>query len=210
MNVYIQYFVKRRSPIGLMIALGLLSGLGATAQSSARTYHTSSPPAAACADGVATTDEAGPALLRTCRDALAARDLSRSDRAATLVNTGILEMRRGDSSEALALFEQASVLDTDLPDIRINIAAAQIRGGTPDLALDTLSEIESVAPSQRHIALFNRGLAYWHLEDFGRAYADFSRAAELRPDYAAALNMLDHFTVDTPAQAHANLAAHPG
>lgn len=209
MNVYIQYFVQRRSPIGLMVALGLLFGLGATAQSS-RTYHASPPSAVSCADGVATTNEAAPALLRTCQDALAARDLSRSDRAATLVNTGILEMRGGDSREALALFEQASALDTDLPDIRINIAAAQIRGGEPALALDTLSDIETVAPSQRHIAHLNRGLAYWHLEDFDRAYADFSRAVELRPDYAAALNMLGHFTLETPAQASANLAAHPG
>lgn len=210
MNVHIQHKAARFTSILPLIALGLLSGLGATAQSPSHTYYASTPPAVACAAGTATTQSASATLLRTCYDALEGRSLSRADRAATLVNTGILEMRLGDTSEALDLFARAEELDPALPDIRINVAAAQIRAGQADAALETLAEPDSVAPGQRHIAWFNRGLAHWHVEDFDSAYRDFKQAALLRPDYEAALNMLDLFSVEPAVQAGGNSPARSG
>ena len=202
MRLYIHYRDLLPSGKGFVTAAllwGLTSGLGAAAQSRSTIFYTQTPPATACANGTMEHSGPSPALLRTCETALENDRLAPDVRAATLVNTGILEMRAGDAEEALRLFALARQTDEALPDIRTNIAAAQIRAGRPDAALETLSAIETVTEGQRHIAYFNRGLAHWHLKAYPAAHADFTAAHELAPGYRPARNMLDQFIV-TPAR----------
>lgn len=207
--MYIQF--KRFSTVrfaSFAMALGLLSGLGATAQTNSTIYYSKGSPAAACADGVASTNTADRQLLSLCRTALETSSLSRADRAATLVNLGTLEARADLTDRALARFEEARRTDPGLPDIRINIAAAQIRAGDHDAALQTLSSPDTVPLSQRHIAHFNRGLAFWHLGQVQESYEAFAEAERLKPGYGPALRMLDNFTV-TPESAETAPEAAP-
>lgn len=196
MYVYIQSNRLSRSA-RMVAALAVTAAAtlsAASAQSNVRTWHASEHPAVTCAEGVASTTDSDAHLLRTCHKALALHGNSRTIEARTLVNTGILEMRRGDAAEALHLFEKAKHVDPALPDIRINIAAARIRNGQYEAALHTLSDIATIAEAQRHEAYFNRGLAHWHLGTFDAAYRDFLEAQRLSPDYQPALEMLSHFT----------------
>jgi len=47
-------------------------------------------------------------------------------------------------------------------------------------------------------ALFNRAMAYDHLKQYNKAYADLKKALELRPDWAPALAAIDNYEA-TPA-----------
>ena len=201
MNLYIHDLaVSGKSFLGAALLWGVSSAPGANAQLNSISFYADTPPAVSCAEGVQETDHASPALLRTCRAALKDNGLGRTTRAATMVNTGILEGRADNYEEALRLFELAQASDADLPDIRINVAAVQIRAGQPDAALETLDDIETIAASQQHIAYFNRGLAYWHLEQFEAAYRDFSDARALKSDYQPASSMLSKFSFTSSPQ----------
>lgn len=191
----------------LATALGLLSGLGAVAQTNSKIYYNAISPAAACAEGVATTDEAPRQLIGQCETALESRAMKRSDRAATLVNLGTLEARAGQTDTALRRFEKARRIHPGLPDIRVNISAAQIRSGDYDAALETLAAPETVPLEQRHIAHFNRGLAHWHRGEIRGAYDAFAASKALSPDYQPALDMLDNFTLSPASADTASLAS---
>ena len=202
MKMYIQQLDVARSARTIALVAAIAAGplMTANAQSNARTWYNGQHPAVTCAKGVASTDVSDAHLLRICRDALALRGNSRSVKSRTLVNTGILEMRRGHSAKAIALFERAQRVDPALPDIRVNVAAAKIRNGEYEAALLTLEDIPTIAEPQRHEAYYNRGLAHWHLGDFEAAYRDFAAAQRLAPEYLPARNMLSNFTFEPVQQ----------
>ncbi|MFT5931347.1 MAG: hypothetical protein ACI93G_000425, partial [Hyphomonas sp.] len=54
---------------------------------------------------------------------------------------------------------------------------------------------QSISRERRHVAYFNRAIAHWALDDVAQAYNDLTEAAALKPDYAPAREMLQHFQV---------------
>ncbi|WP_147372790.1 hypothetical protein [Henriciella mobilis] len=184
-----------------MLAASVIAAMAQPVAAQSRTLYADAPPAVRCADGVASGKSATIALLHTCEDAMNATTSQRSVRAASMVNTGIVLMRRGETSDALALFNRASSLHDDLPGLSLNIAAAQLRAGANEDALATLEDIEALPDHLQHVAYFNRGLAHWRLDQVYEAYADFKTAQAIMPGYAPARNALAHFTVAPEYQA---------
>ena len=138
---------------------------------------------------------ASPSLKRLCENALRDRDLSDSDKAATLANSGIVSLRLGDYDAALTRLQQAADLSPTKGDIAISLAAALLRLGRADEAIAALSGIDAISPERQHLAYYNRGLAYWILEDAEEAYRDFYTSAALKPDFAPAEEALEQFEV---------------
>lgn len=208
MNLYMHLAKSLHRSALSSVIVGLTFGLGAAAQ--VDKFYVGDAPAAACAEAAASGGIPDYGAMGACRDAVRDTALLRSDRAASLVNYGILQMRRGDSAAALDLFNQAKRLSPRLPDIRVNVSAALIRAGEAEAAIDLLDDIASIDPDLRPVAHFNRGLAYWDLERFQNAYEDFSAAVSLQPNYTPAANMLQNFEIRTPAGPARQLASTPG
>ncbi|WP_321488536.1 tetratricopeptide repeat protein [uncultured Hyphomonas sp.] len=158
-------------------------------------YYNGPAPAEACADGVAMPGAASPELKRVCENALEDASLTLADRTATLANSGIVSLRLGDFEPALARLKEASDLGPKRGDVSVSLAATLIRLGRADEAVEALSDIDAVSPANRHIAYYNRALAYWALDETEEAYRDFYTSAALKPGFAPAEDALGQFTV---------------
>ena len=181
-------------PIALLPAVFLLLAVSG-AQAEPVVYHSGKPLAATCAAKVTAPDAHSSRLLRLCEAALQEADLTPATYAATLTNTGIVKMRRGDLDDALVDFEAARAEPGASPDVAINLGAVLVRMNRFDEAVDALSDPQAISRERRHVAYLNRAIAHWALGDVAQAFEDLTLATALKPDYAAAREMLQHFQV---------------
>lgn len=130
-----------------------------------------------------------------CSESLKREMLSRSDRAATHDNRGVLlaAVRRVD--EAVWDFNQAIKLDPTLGDPHVNLGSVLIRKGRYQEALDSINRGLDLGMSFAHIGYFDRGVAYEMMGKFKEAYFDYKKVLELEPNYAPATERLKYFTV---------------
>ncbi|HEY6049025.1 MAG TPA: tetratricopeptide repeat protein [Sphingomicrobium sp.] len=135
--------------------------------------------------------------VNSCTLALEQEPLSKSDRAATFVNRGILSMMRGQSSNADADFDAAVALDRDLPDPWLNKGFLRLRQGDGRAALPFLQEGISRKPQREALAIFARGVAYEQMGQFRSAYSDLRRAHELEPRWSLPSEYLERYQVRT-------------
>lgn len=134
--------------------------------------------------------------LETCDLALEVEALSRADRAATLVNRGILHMRGGRNARALADFEAGLAIQPDLAEAKVNLGAALYNMGRFQEALSRLDEgVTATAPEARAVGHYNRALAREALGDVRGAYEDFRAALAIRADFDLAALQLQRFSV---------------
>jgi tetratricopeptide (TPR) repeat protein len=113
---------------------------------------------------------------------------------AELLAAGEEALTRGEAEEALARFDDAVAADGDSSQARERRAAAYLRLGKPDRAVDDC--IESLRINNRlAAAYFTRGQAYLALGEIEKARDDHNKALELapdRPEWHAARGMLYH------------------
>ena len=181
-------------PIALLPAVLLLLAISG-AEAGPVVYHSGKTLAETCAAEVTAPDADSAKLLRLCEAALQEPDLTPATYAATLTNTGIVKMRRGDFDDALADFEAARAKPGASPDVVINLGAVLVRMNRFDEAVDALSDPQAISRERRHVAYLNPAIAHWALGDVAQAYNDLTVATALKPDYAAAREMLQHFQV---------------
>lgn len=134
-------------------------------------------------------------VKQICTLALESEIMTRTNRAATYVNRGIIHMRSGDHDGALEDFDRAINLKEDLGAAYLNRGAALILTGDYEnakLALDTSIELGT---SDLHAAHYNRAIAKERTGDIPGAYYDFLEAAELKPDWDLPRRQLERFTV---------------
>ena len=136
------------------------------------------------------------------RSALSACDgaftdmLSKTDRAATHVNRGILLMRGGKLERAEADYDRALAIRPDLTEAYVNRGAAQIRQGNYTDAVESLTRsLEDLDSPTRASALYNRAIAHDNLENDRAAYTDLKAAQAIRPEWELVSNMLRRYTV---------------
>jgi tetratricopeptide (TPR) repeat protein len=133
--------------------------------------------------------------VEECNNALGEQSLSPSDRAATLVNRGILHMHAKEHELALASYEQAIKLDPSLAEAYINKGVVLVNLGRDAEAVAAISQGLQLNATQPEIAYYTRGVANEMLGNVRAAYSDYRQAATLNPQWQEPQTQLQRFSV---------------
>lgn len=134
--------------------------------------------------------------LEICSSALEQEDLSRSNRAATHINRGILYMRQQSHGRAAQDFDAALRLSPDMAEARINLGAMYYYLGDYAKSVEALNQGVQVKDVEaRAAAYYNRGLAHERLGNIEGAYADYREALAVQPEFELAAKQLKRFTL---------------
>jgi len=176
------------------VGFACLSAALTSTAASASTLVIGQSNAAACYQN-ALSQNTSRRAINGCDAALDADTLTRRDRAATHINRGILRHYRDDEDGALDDFQAALNLRPSMGEAYSNLALIYARRQQWSEAVEALDHGIALAPSLLHRSYFSRGVAREELGDLAGAYADFSQAAQLAPDWAAPQRELERFTV---------------
>jgi tetratricopeptide (TPR) repeat protein len=135
--------------------------------------------------------------LSICGEALEAEPLSRRDKAATLVNRGIIHMQARDLESAVKDYKAAITLDPELAEAHVNLGIALLhRGGQDQAAIDSLTRGLEMRPGRPEVALYTRAVAHEMLGNVRAAFEDYSAAAALNPEWKEPAEQLKRFSVE--------------
>jgi len=183
--------MNRAIPLAAICAATLLAGAGATAAS---TLVIGSGSAQECSDAAQKGRSDNQSIL-ACTTALEVENLNFRDRARTYVNRGVLQMRQRQFGAARADFDQASGIDPSLGEAYVNRGATFVGEERYREGVEQIDKGLAMGVKDPEKAFFNRGLANEGLGDLTSAYKDYSRASELKPQWAAPKTELARFTV---------------
>ncbi|MDX2233666.1 MAG: tetratricopeptide repeat protein [Hyphomonadaceae bacterium] len=133
--------------------------------------------------------------IANCDTALYGSDLDAADRAATMVNRGVLRLKRREADLALADFDRVIAWRPTLGEAHVNRGAALILKGDFDGAIAAIDRGLELGADEPHEAYFNRAVAQESKGDLTAAYRDYRRASTLKPDWEAPGRELARFTV---------------
>jgi tetratricopeptide (TPR) repeat protein len=129
-----------------------------------------------------------------CTLALRAPLMSSHDLAATYTDRGAIRMQHKQYTLAKTDFDQALTLDPNLANAYVDRGGALI---AEKRYVDAIADIDrglALNPDEPEKAWFNRGIAHEGLKDLKSALADYQKALELKPEWAAAKAELTRFT----------------
>ena len=135
--------------------------------------------------------------IDTCSMAIEDEALPQRDLAGTYINRGVLYLARGGYREAKQDFDSAIAIIPVLGEAYVNRGAALVGLRLYGDAIADIDRGLALNPGEPEKAYFNRGLAEEALDNIPAAYRDYSRAAELKPDWELPRNELVRFTVAT-------------
>ena len=127
----------------------------------------------------------------TCSDALEAGTLTSDDRAATLVNRGILRERLERYKDALSDYNASLEMRPTLAEAYVDRGAVLIKMARYADAIVDLSKGIELGSQSSHIAYYDRGQAREHTGDLSGACADYKQALELQPNFSDAKLRMD-------------------
>ena len=129
-----------------------------------------------------------------CTASLANDPLDLRDRAGTFINRGTLRLHQKAWVLALADFDAAIALQPKIGEGHVNRAAALIGLARPAEAVAASDLGLSLNPSEPEKAYFNRAIADENLRDIQSAFADYTKASQLKPDWVAPKSELARFS----------------
>ncbi|MDP8916781.1 MAG: hypothetical protein M3M95_06220 [Pseudomonadota bacterium] len=121
--------------------------------------------------------------IATCTAALEEQALSPKDRAATLVNRGVLLMNRLDFQAAFSDFDDATRINPKLGEAAFNRGSALIALGRYSEGLVDIERGLQLGVREPEKAYYNRAIAREELDDPKGAYLDYRQAARLKPEW---------------------------
>jgi tetratricopeptide (TPR) repeat protein len=131
-----------------------------------------------------------------CSRALADREMSVRDRAATYVNRSVVRLRVHDYDGAVGDSNLSIARMPNLSEAYVNRGAALLNLNKPQDALTDLNKAIQLGLDKVHLAYYNRGLTKEKLNDPRGAYADYKKALELDPTFTLAADELKRFNVN--------------
>jgi tetratricopeptide (TPR) repeat protein len=135
--------------------------------------------------------------LDVCTRALEADAITRRDRAATLVNRGIIHMQARDIESAVTDYRAAIAIEPDLAEAHVNLGIALLhRGGQDQAAIDTLTRALEMKPARPEVAFYSRAVAHEMVGNVREAFEDYSAAAAAAPDWKEPAEQLKRFSVE--------------
>jgi tetratricopeptide (TPR) repeat protein len=123
--------------------------------------------------------------------------LDQRNYAATLVNRGVIRLKRKEGREALSDFDRAIAIRPALGEAHVNRGAALILAGDFRGAVAAIDRGLELGAEDPHEAYFNRAIAHEKLDNLQAAYADFRKAQSLAPDWPLPALELARYTVTT-------------
>lgn len=132
-----------------------------------------------------------------CTMALDTENLRPRDRAGTLVNRGVMRIRRKEWSDALDDLRVAERLKSNMGEIYVNRGAVYIAQGKFEESLEQISKGMALGVEEPAKAYYNRALAYESVGDVKAAYFDYKKSVELDPKWGEAERELRRFTVSS-------------
>ncbi len=133
--------------------------------------------------------------ITACTEALEMMALPIRDRAATLVNRGILYSRMDEPKKALADYNQGLATDASLGEGYVDRGAVLIILRRYKDALHDIDKGIALGANRPQIAYYDRALAHEALGDVRAAYEDYKKATEIEPDFTLARVQLERFRV---------------
>lgn len=177
---------------GLSFVLALAAGVAATSASAA-IITIGSPLASDCYER-ADRGDTDRRALEICTRALEGA-LDSRDRAATLVNRGIVLMRHGEHRAADSDFDAAIALRPGLADAWLNKGFLRLRTGEGAEAIPYLERALTLHARRPALAYFARGIAHEQAGDLRSAYADLTRARDIEPGWNLPAEELERYRV---------------
>jgi tetratricopeptide (TPR) repeat protein len=133
--------------------------------------------------------------IQQCDAALESEALDAHDRAGTLVNRGVMRLRREEFELARADFDAAIVLAPKAGEAYGNRGAVFVGEKRFQAGLDDINNALRLGVKEPEKAYFNRALAYEGLDDEKSAYLDFQQALTLKPGWELPEHELMRFVV---------------
>lgn len=131
-----------------------------------------------------------------CSRALVEESLPAPDRAATLVNRGIVLMSANRFVDADGDFDAALRLTENLPDGWLNKGFLRLRQGNGRDALPLIQRGIDAGAGNMAKAIFARGVAHEQMGQFESAYADLRQAQRLAPRWSMPREYLATYRVN--------------
>lgn len=176
------------------LSLALAAALGIPAASATAAIVTIGNPLALDCYTWAERRDPRPDALETCSRALK-EALDRDDRAATLVNRGVIRMIHRDFAGAEGDFDSALALRPALSDAWLNKGFLRVRTGDGSNALPFLEKALQLRARRPALAYYARGIAYEQTGNVRAAYADLTRARDLEPGWSMPEQALARYSV---------------
>lgn len=114
---------------------------------------------------------------------------------ATHVNRGILRLRAGDMTGALADFDAATALNPDEPEAYLNRAATLLRQKDAATAIKQFDAAIAKNTQRPALAHYGRAIANEEAGNVRAAYQDYLRATQLAPSWEEPRRELARFRV---------------
>ena len=121
--------------------------------------------------------------------------LSPTDRAATLVNRGVLRLALHQNDRALLDIDNGIAIAPDLGDAYVDRGAVSIALGRYDDALADLNKGIELGAHRPQVAYYDRAIVFEQKGDVRSAYNDYKKAVEVAPDFEPAMKELKRFRV---------------
>ncbi|MCP5410984.1 MAG: hypothetical protein H6924_02415 [Alphaproteobacteria bacterium] len=131
--------------------------------------------------------------LRHCNTALS--DPNMTQRAALLVNRGIIQGRMDNRAAALNDYNAALAIDPRMGDAYVNRAALYVAEKNHAAARADIAQALQLGAHNLHVAYYARAVMEDEAHNYPAAYQDYKKALELKPDYAPAARELSRFKV---------------
>jgi tetratricopeptide (TPR) repeat protein len=145
--------------------------------------------------GFAERRDGRPEALAVCSRALQLEPLDSENRAATLVNRGVLRMIHKDLRGAERDFDAALALDPSQSDAWVNKGFLRLRTGDGQAALPYLERAMKLGMRRPALVYFARGIAHEQSGNVQAAYADLNRARDMEPGWSMPEQALTRYQV---------------
>lgn len=133
--------------------------------------------------------------IRICNLALQETALSSRDRAATMINLGILRAQNDNPDGALESYNSGLRIDPTLGEGYVDRGATEIVLKQYDDAVADITKGLTLNASRPEIAYYDRAIANEAIGNIKEAYLDYKKAVELSPDFTLANQQLMRFKV---------------
>ncbi|HTT98071.1 MAG TPA: tetratricopeptide repeat protein [Rhizomicrobium sp.] len=121
--------------------------------------------------------------------------LTPRDRAATLVNRGVLRLSLHQDDRALGDIDSGIAIAPDLADAFVDRGAVSIALGHYAEALEDLNKGIALGPHRPQVAYYDRAIVFEQQGDIRAAYNDYKKALDIEPGFEPAAKELKRFRV---------------